>query len=450
MRENEKVKVSVIIYVKNSVNYMEQCVRSVMSQTLGEIEILIVDGGSTDGTLVLIEKLKQEDGRIRLFHGAASVGAQFNLGLREAKGDYIGVCEADDYLLPDMYERQYKTAEENQLDVIRAGYYQVFEIGGQEYRFKLNACGADIPTEKVIQGDDGMLFLGQGINGFWNGLYKRQFLLDHQIWMNETKGAAYQDISFSFFTQMYARRVWFMDEAFYCYRIDNPDASANSLHGVRFHMEEYEILKMRLEKARLWEAYKNMFFSWELVSYQWFLHQLPQNQRVADATAVYRQLLSQYEESAYQIGHVIEKVQKLAEKLISGKEEFLSEILAGTKENEKLLDYMTNSFPSERQVILFGMGHIGTMVCSFLEKYKKEVFFTDNSPHLQKHGIKGKRVYSPKQLTESMLEGRYIVTNAGHSQEMKEQLMKMGVPDERILICSDEAFFLRKIFVKEW
>ena len=51
MKECENIKVSVIIYVKNTINYIEQCIRSVMDQTLKEIEILVVDGGSTDGTL---------------------------------------------------------------------------------------------------------------------------------------------------------------------------------------------------------------------------------------------------------------------------------------------------------------------------------------------------------------------------------------------------------------
>lgn len=447
---SEHVKVSVIVYVKNTVNYIEQCVRSVMNQTLREIEILIVDGGSTDGTLDVVEKLSGEDSRIRLFCAPASVGAQFNLGLGEAQGEYIGVCEADDYLLPDMYEKQYQTAVENRLDVIRAGYYQILEISGKEYRFKLEACGAGIPTEKVIQCDSGMLFLEQGINGFWNGLYRREFLLDHQIWMNETKGAAYQDISFSFLTQLYAGRIWFMEEAFYCYRIDNPDASANSPHGVRYHMEEYEALKKRLVKAGWWEAYKNMFFSWELISYQWFLHQLPKEQRVADAGEVYRQLRTQFEKEAYRMDGIIEKVRGLAEKLILNETEFVSDLLAGTAECEELLDYLAGPFRTERCMILFGMGHIGQLVRLFLEQYQKEVLFMDNSKYLQKKGVEGKRVYSPEELTKSMPEGRYIIASAIHAQEMKVQLITLGVPGERVLICGDEAYFLRKIFAKVW
>ena len=275
MKKTDEIKVSVIIYVKNTVDYIEKCIRSVMNQTLQEIEILIVDGGSTDGTLDIIERVKKEDNRIRFFHSIASVGAQFNLGLQEARGQYIGICEADDYILPEMYEKQYQIALENQLDVVRAGYYQIFHVNNKEYRFKLKSCYQDEWTEKVIVSNRNTFFLEQGVNGFWNGIYRRNFLLENHIGMNETKGAAYQDISFSFLVQMYAEKIWFMKEAFYCYRIDNLNASVNSLHGIEFHISEYEELKKRLKNSNQWEQYKNMFFSWELVSYRWFLGELP-------------------------------------------------------------------------------------------------------------------------------------------------------------------------------
>ena len=185
---NETIKVSVIIYVKNTVDYIEQCITSVRNQTLHEIEILIIDGGSTDGTKEIIEKMKEWDDRIRTFDAPASVGAQFNLGLKETRGQYIGICEADDYIPTDMYEKQYRIAEENHLDVLRASYYQVCSIGGSEYRFWHKSCWNPEWTDKVIE-NDGFLFLGEAVNGFWSGLYSRKFLEDYDVRMNETKGA---------------------------------------------------------------------------------------------------------------------------------------------------------------------------------------------------------------------------------------------------------------------
>lgn len=449
MSREDKIKVSVIIYVKNTADYIETCVRSVMNQTLREIEILIIDGGSTDGTLDIIEKAKEADCRIRIFHSPASVGAQFNLGLQEAKGEYIGVCEADDYILPQMYERQYKIASRNQLDVIRAGYYQIFNLQDKEYRFEVKSCYDKALTKSVIVSDKGSkLFLEQGINGFWNGLYRRKFLLDNHIRMNETRGAAYQDISFSFLTQMYAKRIWFMEEAFYCYRIDNPNASVNSLRGVEFHKTEYEQLRKCLMFAGQWEQHKTVFFSWELISFRWFLRELPNDLKKANIENVYHYLKGQLEENGYDTKDVMETVRELAGALSNSEPEFMQCILSGAENCEELLEYVESFLKLDKRVILFGAGHLGNILRQFLELCKKEVLLMDNSSFLQENGQMGKTVYKPEEITAQFPCERYIIASVGHAKEMKEQLLRLGVQSGKILICDNEEFFLRKIFVK--
>ena len=447
MKKTDEIKVSVIIYVKNTVDYIEKCIRSVMNQTLQEIEILIVDGGSTDGTLDIIERVKKEDNRIRFFHSIASVGAQFNLGLQEARGQYIGICEADDYILPEMYEKQYQIALENQLDVVRAGYYQIFHVNNKEYRFKLKSCYQDEWTEKVIVSNRNTFFLEQGVNGFWNGIYRRNFLLENHIGMNETKGAAYQDISFSFLVQMYAEKIWFMKEAFYCYRIDNLNASVNSLHGIEFHISEYEELKKRLKNSNQWEQYKNMFFSWELVSYRWFLGELPNDLKKDNAKKVYRILNGQNQEEKFDTKRVMETVKLFAETL-DNETEFLQCILSGTENKIALLEYMETLLKKNEEIILFGVGHLGKIIRQFFALFRKEIFLTDNSKFLQSSGLMGEKIYHPEDMTRRFPHGRYIIASVNDAKEMNEQLIKLGIPGEKILICDDEEFFLRRIFVK--
>ena len=81
----KEVKVSVLIYVLNDQPHIEKCVRSVMDQSLQEIEIILIDGGSTDRTPEIIEQLRQEDERIKLIQSDSGVGCQFNTGLRLQK-----------------------------------------------------------------------------------------------------------------------------------------------------------------------------------------------------------------------------------------------------------------------------------------------------------------------------------------------------------------------------
>ena len=118
----DEVKVSVITYVKNDVNHIEKCMRSVLDQTLRELEYIVVDGGSTDGTIDIINRLAESDDRIRVMTADIGVGKQFNTGLKAAKGKYIGICESDDFLKHEMYEKQYEIAEKYDLDYVLADY----------------------------------------------------------------------------------------------------------------------------------------------------------------------------------------------------------------------------------------------------------------------------------------------------------------------------------------
>lgn len=103
-----KALISVIVPVYNIIEYLPRCVHSITSQSYGNLDIILVDDGSTDGTGELCDRLSQEDGRIRVFHkeNGGSSSAR-NLGISKARGEYIGFVDSDDYIEPDMYERLY-------------------------------------------------------------------------------------------------------------------------------------------------------------------------------------------------------------------------------------------------------------------------------------------------------------------------------------------------------
>lgn len=92
--------------------YIGECIESVVSQTLKDIEIICVDAGSTDGTLEILEEYAAKDERIRLLHSdMKSYGHQMNMGLASACGEYIGIVETDDFIAPDMYEELYRLTD---------------------------------------------------------------------------------------------------------------------------------------------------------------------------------------------------------------------------------------------------------------------------------------------------------------------------------------------------
>ena len=114
MREmaHAMIDVSVIIPVYNTEKNIEQCVRSVMNQTLESIEIICVDDGSTDGSRAILERLAKEDARIAVIaQENAGAGAARNRGLQLARGRYLSFLDADDFFEPDMLEAALAAAD---------------------------------------------------------------------------------------------------------------------------------------------------------------------------------------------------------------------------------------------------------------------------------------------------------------------------------------------------
>ena len=132
-----KIKISVIMPSLNVSKYIKQCLQSVLDQTLEDIEIICVDGGSTDGTLDIIQQYVKKDNRVKLIHSdIKSYGYQMNLGIKEACGDYIGIVETDDYIQSDMYERLYDVVvgnPEEEIDFVKASFNLIAECKGKVF-----------------------------------------------------------------------------------------------------------------------------------------------------------------------------------------------------------------------------------------------------------------------------------------------------------------------------
>lgn len=117
----QNILLSIIVPVYNIKDCLERCVESIRNQTWRNLEILLVDDGSTDGTGALCDALGERDGRIRVFHkeNGGSSSAR-NLGIREAKGAWLGFVDSDDWIDADMYERLLETALAFGADIAQA------------------------------------------------------------------------------------------------------------------------------------------------------------------------------------------------------------------------------------------------------------------------------------------------------------------------------------------
>ena len=241
-------KVSIVMPSLNVRPYIEECLDSVQNQTLKDIEILCVDAGSTDGTLEFLRERAAADTRIQVIESdRKSYGYQINLGLRAAVGEYFGIVETDDYIPPEMYEELTALASKDDLDVIKGDFYRFFGEGkARTYEYADIAAG-ELYGKILDPSRDPGLLDNRSLYS-WAGIYKRSFLLDKEIWHNETPGASYQDNGFFFQVFTQASRLSFVRKPYYCLRRDNPDSSINSKAKVYCMCEEYDFIRNYLRK----------------------------------------------------------------------------------------------------------------------------------------------------------------------------------------------------------
>lgn len=124
--------ISVIVPVYNTYDLLSRCVNSIRRQTYRNLEIILVDDGSTDNSGALAEKMAMEDKRVRVFHkeNGGSSSAR-NLGIEKARGDFIGFVDSDDYIEPEMYERLLAVAVEENLLMVQISRDEIDEQGNR-------------------------------------------------------------------------------------------------------------------------------------------------------------------------------------------------------------------------------------------------------------------------------------------------------------------------------
>lgn len=143
-------KISVIIPVYNNEEYIEKCIRSVMNQTYTNLEIIVVNDGSTDKSLEICQLLMEEDNRIKLISQRnQGVATARNQALDIATGEYIGFVDSDDWIKSEMYEKLVSKAIEDKADIVECGYALV-DLDGSIISKSVLIESTIFETEKIL------------------------------------------------------------------------------------------------------------------------------------------------------------------------------------------------------------------------------------------------------------------------------------------------------------
>lgn len=173
------VRVSVIIPAYNAEKTLRRCVESVTSQSFRNVEILLIDDGSQDGTPALCDLLADEDSRVRVFHKEnGGVSAARNLGLAEAQGAYILFADSDDWLAPGAIASMVGVADVQESDLVIADYFRVSN-GAVQSKGRIPDAGPMDAGEFLRHFTDSPSAFYFGV--LWNKLYRREIIAHHGL-----------------------------------------------------------------------------------------------------------------------------------------------------------------------------------------------------------------------------------------------------------------------------
>ncbi len=270
MRQN--VKVSVVIPIYNMEKYLRQCLDTVCSQTLRDIEIICVDDGSTDTSLTLIEQYAQQDVRVRVISQARTgISAARNAGIRAARGEYLSILDADDFFHLDMLEHAYFRAKEMDADICIFMAEEYDESTGQTYPMDWYPRRHWLPDKEIFSSLDIPESIFCITSGWaWDKLFKTEMIRHHNITFQNQRTT--NDARFVFMAYALAERICLCEKAVAVHRVGNVNAlSVTREKSWDCFYKAFLSLEDKLTQTGQYARLKHGMQNWVLDFAQWNL-----------------------------------------------------------------------------------------------------------------------------------------------------------------------------------
>ena len=259
----KKPKVSVIVPVYSVEAYLRECIDSIVNQTLKDIEILLVDDGSTDESLHILREYENRDPRVRVFSQEhINAGAARNHGLSYATGEYLSFLDADDFFEPDMLEKAYMEAVKKNAEVVvfRSDAFKMESRSYEEQNFTIkdNNLPDVMPFSAMdIEKDFFYSFVGWA----WDKLFLREFVLDKGICFQEHRTT--NDLMFTYSALACAKRITILDDVLVHHRTPiSTSLEATRAQSYSCFYDALIGLREWLEKHGLYKHYERDYINY--------------------------------------------------------------------------------------------------------------------------------------------------------------------------------------------
>jgi glycosyltransferase involved in cell wall biosynthesis len=259
--------ISIIVPVYNSETYIEKCLESLLKQSVNDLEVIIIDDGSTDESFKIIKKYFESFNFIKVFKAnkaSGNPGTPRNFGIKHATGKYIGFVDSDDWIEYDMFEKLVFKAEQTEAEIVFAGGFLNHNKGITNLR-TYTSCFIDDKLSPAYRFHESFMI--------WDKIYLKDFLLENDIFLGETKAAV--DVPFIFKAYFYATNVKTLS-SYYGYNYNRETEQSVTLRHRKgsdclFELQAYKDIAKWLETTPYGASYKGVFNFRKIMSYAYTL-----------------------------------------------------------------------------------------------------------------------------------------------------------------------------------
>lgn len=290
--------VSILVPVYQTEAYLEQCLNSLIHQTLQDIEIICVNDGSTDGSGRILRRYEALDHRVRVINKSnGGLPSARNAGLDAAKGEYVGFVDSDDYAAPEMFATLYRAACRDQSDIVVCGAH-IFPVPPQPEPWLEQVLS---PKDAFYpQFEPEILFGDTGARPFiWRVLVRRELIEKNHLRLQEDIHIG-EDNAFQFRLYPLAKGITLLSDKLYYYRWYREGSMMNQLYAgggerVKSHARLVEHIGEKWREAGLMDSMSMEFLQWSVeFLYDDFIR-LPLEEKVPLA----QKLMALWEHSGY-------------------------------------------------------------------------------------------------------------------------------------------------------
>lgn len=430
-------KVTIIVPAYNVALYLDESLDCLINQTLKEIEIIIIDDGSTDETPSILQKYAEKDSRIQIYRQEnAGAGAARENALGKAQGEYVAFLDADDIFEPDLALHSYNKAKEHDADIVVYRAWAMDDKTGVRREANWLLVDEYLPEKEVFSKEDIPECLFQfGFTSIWNKLFKRSFLIEKNIHFPNYRIT--NTVGFVTIALAEASRIICLKEQLITYRQNRIGSLRTNAHEHQTVVcEAIQEIYEQLQKRSIYESVQHSFMNKAIDYTLTYLNQLKDGRAFE---MLYNKLksdtfpslsISTYPKERYHRPEQYTQVQAIINNTPA---EYLFNFLQkATLLTEPL---PTIQLPVKSRIILYGAGSAGKQF--FMQNIVSEtyniVLWVDKA-----YRDKPYPITSPDEMTKTEFDYILIsILDKNVAKSITADLVKTGIPSEKIVLIGE-------------